>query len=178
MFADIMKNISLYAIPFLLLVIPLYGMIRKVKVYESFTEGAKEGFTTAIKIIPYLVAILVAIGVFRASGALNMFTNLLAPIGSWIGMPKEVIPMALMRPLSGGGSQGIMVDLFKSFGPDSTIGNIASVISGSTETTFYVLAVYFGAIAVRNSRHALAAGLIADFVGIVASVIIVRLLMS
>lgn len=107
-----------------------------------------------------------------------MFTDLLAPIGSWIGMPKEVIPMALMRPLSGGGSQGIMVDLFKEFGPDSTIGNIASVISGSTETTFYVLAVYFGAIAVRNSRHALAAGLIADFVGIVASVIIVNLLMS
>lgn len=176
MFVDIMKNISLYAIPFLLLFIPLYGIIRKVKVYEVFTEGAKEGFTTAIKIIPYLVAILVSIGVFRASGAMDLLTKALAPIGEWFGMPKEVIPMALMRPLSGGGSQGIMVDLFKHYGPDSIIGNIASVISGSTETTFYVIAVYFGAIAIRNSRHALAAGLIADFVGIVASVIIVNLM--
>jgi len=176
MFVDIMKNISLHAIPFLLLFIPLYGIIRKVKVYEVFTEGAKEGFTTAVKIIPYLVAILVSIGVFRASGAMDLLTKALAPIGEWFGMPKEVIPMALMRPLSGGGSQGIMVDLFKHYGPDSVIGNIASVISGSTETTFYVIAVYFGAIAVRNSRHALAAGLIADFVGIVASVIIVNLM--
>lgn len=176
MFVDIMNKISLYAIPFLLLAIPLYGIIRKVKVYEVFTDGAKEGFTTAVKIIPYLVAILVSIGVFRASGAMELFTDFLAPLGSWIGMPKEVIPMALMRPLSGGGSQGIMVDLFKSFGPDSKIGNIASVISGSTETTFYVLAVYFGAIAVQNSRHALAAGLLADFVGIVASVIIVNMM--
>jgi len=134
MFVDIMKNISLYAIPFLLLFIPLYGIIRKVKVYEA--EGAKEGFSTAVKIIPYLVAILVSIGVFRASGAMDLLTKLLAPIGEWFGMPKEVISMALMRPLSGRGSQGIMVDLFKHFRSDSVIGNMASVISGSTETTF------------------------------------------
>jgi len=175
MFTNIMNGISLYAIPLLLLLIPTYGFIKKVKVYEAFTDGAKEGFTTAVTIIPYLVAMLVAIGVFRASGAMDVLTGALAPITNLIGMPSEVLPMALMRPLSGGGASGIMNDLFTTYGPDSLIGRMASVMNGSTETTFYVLAVYFGAVGIKKTRHALPAGLIADAVGLITAVIVTNM---
>lgn len=175
MFVDIMNAISLYAIPVLLLFIPVYGYIKKVKVYEAFTEGAKEGFSTAVMIIPYLVAMLVAIGVFRASGAMDLFTKALAPITNLIGMPSEVLPMSIMRPLSGGGANGLMNELFTTYGPDSFIGRMASVISGSSETTFYVLAVYFGAVGVRKTRYALPAGLIADTLGIIIAVVITNI---
>jgi len=171
-----MNNISLYAIPVILLAIPLYGFIKKVKVYEAFTEGAKEGFTTAVTIIPYLTAILVAIGIFRASGAMDMLTSAMAPITNLIGMPSEVLPMALMRPLSGGGASGIMNDLFTTYGADSIIGRMASVMNGSTETTFYVLAVYFGAVGIKKTRHALPAGLIADAVGLITAVIVTNII--
>ncbi|AOT69054.1 spore maturation protein [Geosporobacter ferrireducens] len=176
MFMEIISGISTYAIPFILLAIPTYAFVKKVKVYESFTDGAKEGFETAVRIIPYLVAMLVAIGVFRASGAMDVVTSILSPITNLIGMPAEVLPMALMRPLSGGGATGIMSDLITNHGPDSLIGRMASIMMGSTETTFYVLAVYFGAVAIKKTRHALPAGLIADGVGLITAVIVTRLM--
>ena len=175
-FVEFMTDISRYAIPAILLVIPAYGFIKKVKVYESFTDGAKEGFTTAVTIIPYLVAMLVAIGVFRASGAMDYLVKAVSPVTNLIGMPGETLPMALMRPLSGGGATGIMSDLITTHGPDSLIGRISSIMMGSTETTFYVLAVYFGSVAIKKTRHALPAGLIADAVGIITAVIVARLM--
>lgn len=176
MFISIINNISLYAIPLILLFIPTYAIIKKVKVYEVFTDGAKEGFNTAIRIIPFLTAMLVAIGVFRASGAMDYLAKLVAPLTNAIGMPSEVLPMAIMRPLSGGGASGIMNSLFKEFGPDSLIGRMASVMNGSTDTTFYILAVYFGSISIKKTRHALPSGLLADLAGLLAAVIITNIM--
>lgn len=176
MFVIFMESLSKWAIPAIIFIITLYGFLKKVKVYEAFTEGAKEGFYTAVRIIPYLVAMLFAIGIFRASGAMDVLVKALNPITSLIGMPGEVLPMALMRPLSGGGASGIMNDLFTQYGPDSIIGRMASVMMGSTETTFYVLAVYFGSVAIRKTRHALPAGLVADAVGIITAVFVTNLM--
>lgn len=177
--SDFIRNlfevISVWAIPLLLLFIPVVGFIRKVKVYENFVEGAKEGFQVATRIIPFLVAILVAIGMFRASGAMDIFVSIISPLTNLIGMPAEVLPVALMRPLSGSGSMGLVTELMKTHGPDSFIGRLASTMYGSTETTFYVLAVYFGSVAISKTRHALPSGLIADFVGLIAAVLICRL---
>ena len=145
-------TISLYSIPLLLLGIPLYGHIKKVKVYEVFVEGAREGFFTAIRLIPYLVAMLAAIGIFRASGAMDVVVKVLSPITNLMGMPAEILPMGLMRSLSGGGAQGLMVELFNTYGPDSFIGRMASIAMGSTETTMYVLAVYFGVVKITKRR--------------------------
>lgn len=179
MFTLIMERISLYAIPLIILFIVSYAyFVKKLKVYEVFCEGAKEGFSTAIRIIPFLVAMLVAIGVFRSSGAIDVIIKYLNPILEFIGMPGEVLPMAIMRPLSGGGSTGILNDIFITHGPDSMIGRMASVMMGSTETTFYVLAVYFGAVSIRKTRHAVAAGLLADIAGILAAVWICNLMFS
>ena len=176
MFENIVNAISLYAIPFIIVSIVLFGAFKKVNVYETFTDGAKDGFTTAISIIPFLVGMLVAIGVFRASGALDLITNALSPITNKIGMPGEVLPMALIRPLSGGGASGVMNELFATYGPDSLIGKMASVMNGSTETTFYVLAVYFGAVGIKKTRHALPAGLIADAVGLITAVVVTNMI--
>ncbi len=176
LFKNVMQTVSDWAIPVLLVGIPVYGFFKGVKVYESFVEGAKEGFDVAVKIIPYLVAILAAIGMFRASGAMDIFVKLVSPLTNLIGMPAEVLPAAFMRPLSGSGTLGIVTELINKHGPDSFIGYLASTIYGSTETTFYVLAVYFGAVNVKKTRHAVAAGLIADAAGIFAAVFICRLL--
>lgn len=176
MFKNILDAISLYVIPFILVAIPLYGMAKKVNVYETFTEGAKEGFQTAVNIIPFLIGILVAIGAFRASGGMDLLTNLLSPITEAFGMPGEVVPLALMKPLSGGGASGLMNDLFTTYGPDSLIGRMASIMSGSTETTLYVLAVYFGAVGIKKTRHAVPAGLIADVVGILTAVFVTNIM--
>jgi len=170
--------VSVLAIPFLLSAIPLVAALRRVKVYEEFVEGAKEGFQTAVRIMPYLVAILVAIGMFRAAGGIEMMANLLAPVLGFIGFPTELLPMAFMRPLSGSGSLGVLTDIAKIHGADSLLARTAATIFGSTETTFYVLAVYFGSVAVKRTRHALAAGLVADVVGITVSVIVCRLMFS
>ncbi|MBC2855017.1 spore maturation protein [Cetobacterium sp. 2A] len=173
----IMDKISLFAIPVIILFITSYAFfVKKVKVYEVFCEGAKEGFTTAIKIIPFLVAMLVAIGIFRSSGSIDIITGFLNPVLSFIGMPGELFPMAIMRPLSGGGATGILNDLLTTYGPDSMIGRMASTMMGSTETTFYVLAVYFGAINIRKTRHALLAGLLADLAGILTTIWICNLI--
>lgn len=175
MFQNIINAVSVLAIPVIVLVIPIWGYYKKIKVYEVFTDGAKEGFQVAIKIIPYLVAILVAIGAFRTSGALELLAKVLSPVTGLIGMPGELVPMAFMRPLSGSGALGIVSELVTTHGPESMIGRMASVMEGSTETTFYVLAVYFGSVSIRNSRHALPAALTADLAGIIAAVLVCHL---
>jgi spore maturation protein SpmA len=175
-FKKVIEIVSIVAIPALIIIFIGYGAIKKVRVYEQFVEGAKEGFNIAVRIIPYLVAMLMAIGIFRAGGAMDWLTYILKPVTDFIGMPAEALPMALMRPLSGSGSLGIMTEIMKVHGPDSFIGIMVSTFYGSTETTFYVLAVYFGAVNIKNIRHALPVGLIADAAGILAAVFIVRLL--
>jgi len=175
-FKRFIEILSIVAIPALIIFFIGYGAIKKVRVYEQFVEGAKEGFNIAVRIIPYLVAMLMAIGIFRAGGAMDWLIYILKPFTDLIGMPAEALPMALMRPLSGSGSLGIMTEIIKVHGPDSFIGIMVSTFFGSTETTFYVLAVYFGAINIKNTRHALPAGLIADIAGILAAVFIVRML--
>lgn len=172
------RSISPWIIPSLMLGFLVFGIIKRVKVYEVFVEGAKEGFQVAIRIIPFLVAILVAVGMFRASGAMEAMVNILGVWTQKIGMPAEALPMALLRPLSGSGAYGIMASIINnpSIGPDSYTGYLVSTLQGSTETTFYVLAVYFGAVQIRRIRHALPAALTADFVGIMAAVLICSLL--
>jgi len=177
-FKSFIEIVSALAIPVLIIVFIGYGAVKKVKVYESFVEGAKEGFNIAVKIIPYLVAMLVAIGIFRAGGAMDWLIYIISPVTNLIGFPAAALPMALMRPLSGSGSLGIMSENLTVYGPDSFIGVLVSTIFGSTETTFYVLAVYFGAINIKNTRHALPVGLIADVCGILGALFIVRLLFS
>jgi spore maturation protein SpmA len=177
-FKNLIEVVSSLAIPLLIIIFIGYGFLKKVKVYETFVEGAKDGFNIAIKIIPYLVAMLIAIGIFRAGGAMEWLIYVLTPITNLIGMPAEALPMALMRPLSGSGSLGIMSENLAVYGPDSFIGILVSTIYGSTETTFYVLAVYFGAVNIKNTRHALPVGLIADVCGILGALFIVKLLFS
>ncbi len=169
LFQQYAQVIADWAVPVLLLLIPFIGWIRGVKVYEAFVEGAKEGFDVAVRIMPYLVAILIALGMLRDVGAILDFGDLVGPISNAFLVPPEIIPMALIRPLSGGGATGVMNSLFIEYGPDSYIGILASVMMGSTETTFYVLAVYFGSVGIAKTRHALPAGLIADVVGIFAA---------
>ena len=167
-----------YIIPLLLVGIPFYAIsVKKIKVYEVFVEGAKDGFTIAVRIIPYLVAILVAVGMFRASGVLELLLNFLAPVLNFIGFPPENLPLALMRPLSGSGSLGLLTDLVNEHGADSMPAKIGATMFGSSETTFYVLAVYFGSVGITRSRHALVAGLTADAVGALAAVYFCLLLL-
>ncbi len=173
---NVISLISLLAIPALVLFIIGYGAIKKVKIYEAFVEGAKEGFNVGVRIIPYLVAMLVAIGIFRAGGAMELLSHLIAPITRLIGMPPEALPMALMRPLSGSGALGVMSEIFKAHGPDSLIGRMVSVMMGSGETTFYVLAVYFGSVSITKTRQAVPGGIVADVVAILMSVWLVNLI--
>ncbi|RCK72865.1 MAG: Spore maturation protein B [Ignavibacteriae bacterium] len=168
--------LSIVAIPLLVLFIVSYGAIKKVKIYEVFIEGAKEGFNVGVRIIPYLVAMLVAIGVFRTGGAMDILTTILSPVTNLIGMPAEALPMAIMRPLSGSGALGVMSEIIKAHGADSLIGRMVSVMMGSGETTFYVLAVYFGSVSITRTRHAVPAGIIADIASILMSVWVVNLL--
>jgi spore maturation protein B len=162
--------ISLWAIPVLLVAIPFVGIIRGVKVYDVFIDGAKEGFEVAVKIIPFLVGILVAIGMFRGSGAMDLLTAGLRPLVAPAGFPPELVPLAILRSLTGSGSLAFTTDLIKSHGPDSLIARTAATMYGSSETTFYVLAVYFGAVGVRRTRHAVPAALIGDLVAAIAAV--------
>ncbi|MDR7857589.1 spore maturation protein [Tissierella sp.] len=175
MFVNIMQLISKFAVPFMIVGIIFYGMSKKVKVYDSFTEGAKEGFGTAIRIIPFFVAMLVAIGVFRASGAMDVLIKTLSPITKLLNIPDEVFPMILMRPLSGSGAQGIVSELATTHGAESMVARIAAVMMGSSETTVYILAVYFGSVSIRKQRHALTTGLTADLVGLLSAVYITKI---
>lgn len=167
--------ISIWLIPLLIVFILLYGTAKRVPTYETFVEGAKEGFGMAVSIIPYLVGMLVAISVFRASGAMDFFINLLKPALQAIGVPTEIVPLAFIRPISGTGALGMTSDLIATYGPDSFIGRLASTMQGSTDTTFYVLTVYFGAVGIKKMGDALKVGLLADLVGIIASIVIVTI---
>ena len=162
--------ISLWAIPVMLVAIPLIGLLRKVKVYDVFIEGAKEGFDVGVRIIPFLVGILVAIGMFRASGAMDVLIAALRPLATATRFPAELIPLAILRSLTGSGSLAFTTDLIKTHGPDSVIARMAATMYGSSETTFYVLAVYFGAVGVRRTRHAVPAALVGDLVAAIAAV--------
>lgn len=169
-----MKAASLLAVPFLITLFPLAAALKRVKVYEEFVEGGKEGLQVALRIIPYLVAILVAAGMFRAAGGIELLTTALRPLLNLVGFPPELLPMCLMRPLSGSGTLGMYTDLVQTHGADSLLATMGGAIFGSTETTLYVVAVYFGSVAIRRSRHAVPAGLFADGVGMIASVLICR----
>jgi spore maturation protein B len=171
-----MNLISFFVIPFMLVGFPLYGLYKRVPVYESFVEGAKDGFQVAVRIIPYLVAILFAVAMFRASGAMDALARFLSPVLGPLGFPAEVLPMAIIRPLTGSGSAAIVVDMINRYGEDSIYVKMAAVMFGSTETTFYVIAVYFGAINIKKTRHAVPAGLIADISAMIFAVWSVRLL--
>ena len=161
---------------FLLFVIgiPLFGIYKKLNVFDVFVEGGKEGFEVVVNIVPYLVGMLVAIGMLRASGFFDSLTTFLAPLFNWLGIPAEIIPLALIRPFSGSASNGIMAELIHLHGGDSFIAKLSATMMGSTETTFFVVAVYFGAVGVRRTRYDIHAGLIADLVGILAAVIVCR----
>jgi spore maturation protein SpmA len=178
LFVRAVDSVSKLSIPLILSIFPLYAALRRVKVYEEFVDGAKEGFDVAVRIIPYLVAILVAIGMFRAAGGIGLLSHLLAPVMAFVGFPPDLLPLVIMRPLSGSGTLGIFTELVQNFGPDSLIARTAGTIFGSTETTFYVLAVYFGSVGIKRTRHAVIAGLTGDTVGVIVSIIVCRLVLG
>ena len=176
--SGVIQTLSQWAIPLLLLLIPTIGLIRGVKVYETFVSGAEEGFQTAIKIIPFLVGMLVAINVFRVSGAFAVLAKIISPITTLLRIPPDVIPLGVMRPLSGSGALGLATEIINTYGPDSFLGNLASTMQGSTDTTFYVLTIYFGSVGIKKYRHALWVGLSADITTFLASVVICNLLLT
>lgn len=168
------ESLSVLAIPLVFAFFPLAAALRKVPVYEEFVEGAKEGIQVALRIIPFLVAILAAIAVFRSAGGIDMISNALSGLLSLLGVPAEILPLLIVRPLSGSGSIAIFSEIVQTHGPDSFVARVAATVLGSTETTFYVIAVYFGSVAIRRTRHAVPAGLIADGVGMIAAIFICR----
>lgn len=171
----IISLISLWFIPVLIGFILIYGTFKKVPTYESFVEGGKEGIKIAVSLIPFLVGMIVAISVLRASGALDFLMNLIRPALEAIGVPPEIAPLAIIRPISGSAALGMMSDIVATYGPDSFIGRLASTLQGSTDTTFYVLTVYFGAVGIKKMGDALKVGLLADLVGITAAIIVVTI---
>ncbi|WP_180319963.1 spore maturation protein [Peribacillus muralis] len=170
-----MTTISIWMIPLLILSILLYGTMKRVPTYETFVEGGKEGINMSFSLIPFLVGMLVAISVFRASGALDYFVQLVNPLLALLHFPSEVLPLAIIRPISGTAALGMTSDLISVYGPDSFVGRLAGTIQGSTDTTFYVLTVYFGAVGIKKMGDALKVGLLADLIGIIAAVIVVTL---
>jgi spore maturation protein B len=171
-----MNQIGIVVMPLVVTAIVAWGMWKRVAVYEVFVDGAKEGFDIAVRIIPYLVAILFAIAMFRASGAMEFLFSLVGPVFEWFGFPEELLPMAITRPLSGSGSVGVLADMVNTYGEDALVVKMAATLFGSTETTLYVLAVYFGAVGIRRTRYALQVGLMADAAGAIAAVIFCNLL--
>ena len=167
---------SVWILPVMLLTFLLTALYKKIPLYETFIDGAKEGFDIGVKIIPYLVGILVAIGMFRASGAIEFLAHALSPILKFIGMPADILPLAIIRPLSGSGALGITTEIAKHYGGDSYMARLAAVMTGSSETTLYVIAVYFGSVGITKIRHALIAGIVADIAGMLAALFICRLI--
>ncbi|HOQ36500.1 MAG TPA: spore maturation protein [Acetivibrio sp.] len=167
---NIVKELSIYAIPAIFLIILCVGMYKEIKVYDVFIEGAKEGITTVLKIIPSLVGLMVAVGVFRASGALDLLVFAFKPVTNILRIPPDAVPMIFLRPISGSASLAMLSDIFKVHGPDSFVGRVASTLMGSTETIFYTLAVYFGAVGIKKIRYTLVAALIADLASVIAAV--------
>ncbi len=175
MLVPLLEMVSYGTIPLLIIAIPLYAHLRGVDVFASFIRGAEEGLKTAIRIIPHLVAMLVAIELLRLSGVLNLLIQILRPLLIWGGVPAEVLPLALIRPLSGSAAFGLTVDLINTHGPDSFVGRLASTMQGSTDTTFYILTVYFGSVGIKKVRHALLAGILGDIAGFLAAVYICQM---
>ncbi len=173
-----MEIISKIILPIFIIVIVFYGVKKKINVYDTFLEGAKEGLMTTFSIFPAIIAMIFAINIFLDSHVLNFFLKLISPFIGNISVPVEIIPMALLRPVSGTASLAIMNDIFKSFGPDSFIGRLASILQGCTDTTIYVIALYFGSIKITKIKHALWVGLFADFIGITAAVVLTNLFFS
>ena len=173
MFQYITKSI----IPIIVVIIITYGMIKGKKVYEWFIEGAKEGLKVCLNIFPYLLAMIIAVNIFREAKLLDLLNNMIAPLAALIGLPKEIIPLVLIKPLSGSGAIGILTDILKTYGADSYVGLIASVIMGTTETIFYTITVYFGAIQIKKIRHTLWAAILADLTAIIISVLLVSKLL-
>lgn len=176
MFHSVMNAISLWALPAIIIIILTMGLIKKVPIYEVFTDGAKEGFKVSVNIIPYLVAIIVAISMLRASGIIELTGQALSPLLSYFNIPADIIPVAIVRSLSGSAALGIFSDIAHSLGPDNYATTLSAVMVGSSETTFYILAVYFGAVGIKKIRYALAVGLLADFIGILAAVTVCNLM--
>ena len=168
----ILERISLYAIPLILLFIPLYALLRGVSIFDRFVVGAAEGLGVVIRIFPYLLAMLVAVAVFRASGAFISIGNWFAPVLNMLGVPADVLPLALLRPLSGSGALALTADIIETHGADSFTGYLAAVMQGSTDTTFYLLAVYFGSVGIKKYRYALTVGLSADVVSFIAAFLV------
>ena len=170
MFQSTMNIISLWALPAIIILILTMGLVKKVPIYEVFTEGAKEGFKVSVNIIPYLVAIIVAISMLRASGIIELGEHILSPVLAHLNIPADVIPIMIVRSLSGSAALGIFSDIANALGPDNYATTLAAVMVGSSETTFYVLAVYFGAVGIKKLRYSLIVGLLADLIGIIAAI--------
>lgn len=171
-----MDKIGTYILPTTVFLIIIFGIYKKVPLFDAFLVGAKEGLCSTFSIVPSLVGLMLGIAMLRASGALDVLSAVLCHLTNRVGIPSEIIPLMLLRPFSGSGSLAIIDSIFKSCGPDSFVGRVASVMMGSTETTFYAIAVYFGAVGVKNTRHTIPSALIADFCGFCMSLITVRLL--
>lgn len=173
---NFLSVVSEWLLPILVGTILVFGYLRKVPIYSTFVDGAKGGFATAIKLIPHLVAMVVAVTVFSASGTMGLLVHVLTPALKWLHVPAEVAPLGLLRPISGQGALAFMVDIFQQHGPDSRLGMLASTMQASSDTTLYILTVYFGAIGIRKFRYALKVGLLSDFISVLASVFAVSLL--
>lgn len=172
----ILSVISAGVLPVFVTVVLVYGYVKKVKVYEAFVAGARDGLRVVARLVPYLMAVFLAVGLFRDSGAMSLMAQMLRPVLQVIGIPTDVIPLVVVRPLSGAAGLGVVADIFRRHGPDSPVGFLASIMQGSTETTFYVLTVYFGAVGIRDTRHTLCAGLLADAAAFVIAAILAPLL--
>ncbi len=170
MFQYLTKSI----IPIIVIIIITYGMFKGRKVYEWFIEGAKDGLKVCLNIFPYLLAMIIAVNIFREAKLLDILNNMVAPIAGLIGLPKEVVPLVLVKPLSGSGAIGILTDILKTYGPDTPIGLISSVIMGTTETIFYTITVYFGAVQIKKIRHTLWAAILADLTAVIAVIFLVN----
>jgi spore maturation protein SpmA/spore maturation protein SpmB len=173
-FRRLLDAVSVMAIPLLILFFPLYATLRRIPVYEEFVEGGKEGFQVIIRILPYIVGMLVATGMFTAAGGMELIKYLIGPVTSFFGFPADLVPLAFIRPFSGTASLPLLKDIVDRFGPDSFLAHAAGTMYGCSETTFYVIAVYFGSVGIRKTRHAIPAGIVADIVGPIASVLICR----
>ncbi|MFC0523103.1 spore maturation protein [Pontibacillus salicampi] len=171
----LVTTISTWIIPCIILLILMYGTIKKVPTYETFVEGGKEGVKMAFSLLPFLLGMMVSIAIFRASGAMEAFVALISPILGMLGVPPDIVPLAVVRPISGAAALGMTTEMIGTHGPDSFIGRLASTMQGSTDTTLYILTVYFGAVGIKRMGDALKVGLIADFIGIIASIIVVSI---
>lgn len=174
MIKTIIDTISLWIIPLMILTALTWGIIKKVPVYETFIDGAKDGLKVSFEIVPYLIAIIVAVSMLRASGAIEIAQHLFSGILDWLKIPADVLPVMLIRSLSGSAVLGMFSDIANQFGPDSYASKLTAIMVGSSETTFYVLAVYFGSVGIKKFRHALLAGIFADIIGIIAAVAVAR----